>query len=67
MSLIPEDASPGVTFLQLCVQELRQPYLDYTKIQALATLSLAEALPELAEQMAEIGHQITLAATGGAG
>jgi hypothetical protein len=43
------------------VQELQQPYPDYTKIQALATLSLAEALREVAGQVAETGHQITLA------
>jgi hypothetical protein len=61
MSLIPENASPGDAYHQQCVQELQQPYPDYTKIQALATLSLAEALREVAGQMAEIGHQVTLA------
>jgi hypothetical protein len=61
MSLIPEDASLGDTYHQQCVQELQQPYPDYIKIQALATLSLAEALQEVARQVAEIGHQIILA------
>jgi hypothetical protein len=37
MSLTPEDASPGGAYYQQCVQELQQPYPDYTKIQALAT------------------------------
>ena len=55
MSLTPEDAPPSGAYYQQCLQELQQPYPDYTKIQALATLSLAEALREV------IGHQITLA------
>jgi hypothetical protein len=61
MSLTPEDAPPGSACYQQCVQELQQPYPDYTKIQALATLSPAEALREVAGQVAEVGHQITLA------
>jgi hypothetical protein len=31
------------------VQELQRPWPDYAKIQALATLSLAETLREVAE------------------
>jgi hypothetical protein len=61
MSLIPEDAAPGGRYYPQCLQELQQPYPDYTKIQALATLSLVEALREMAGQIAKVGHQITLA------
>jgi hypothetical protein len=59
MSLTPEDASPGGAYYQQAVLELQQPYPDYTKIQALAILSLAGALWEVAE----IGRQITVAST----
>ena len=40
-----------------CVQELQRPWPDYAKIQALATLSLAETLREVAE----LSRQIILA------
>jgi hypothetical protein len=43
------------------VQELQQPYPDYAKIQALATLSLVETLQEVVRQVAEVSHQITFA------
>ena len=33
---------------------------DYAKIQALATLSLAETLREVAGQVPEVAHQIAL-------
>jgi hypothetical protein len=60
MGQIPEDPVPAdVTgdLCQECVQELQRPWPDYAKIQALATLSLAETLREVAE----IGRQILLA------
>jgi hypothetical protein len=60
MSLTPEDASPRGAYHQQCLQELQQPYPDCAKIEALATLSLAEALQDVADQVAEIGHQIAL-------
>jgi hypothetical protein len=59
MRLTPEEAPPGGAYHQQCVQELQQPYPDYAKIQALATLSLGEALREVARQVAKVGHQIT--------
>ena len=52
MGQIPEDpARADVTgdLCQECVQELQRPWPDYAKIQALATLSLAETLREIAE------------------
>ena len=61
MSLIPEETAPGGGFYQQCVQELQRPHPDYAKIQALATLSLVETLQEVARQVAEVSHQITLA------
>jgi len=39
------------------VEELQRPWPDYAKIQALATLSLAETLREVAE----LSRQIILA------
>jgi hypothetical protein len=60
MSLVPEDMAPDGGHYQQCVQELQQPHPDYIKIQALATLSLVETLREVAEQVAEVTHQITL-------
>jgi hypothetical protein len=35
MTLTPEDASAGAAYYQQCMQELQQPYPDYTEIQAL--------------------------------
>jgi hypothetical protein len=64
MSQMPEDpagASATGDICQECGQELHKPYPDYAKIQALATLSLAEALREVAGQLAGLSHQITLA------
>jgi histone H3/H4 len=61
MSLTPEETAPGGGFYQQCVQELQRPHPDYAKIQALATVSLVEALQEVARQVAEVSHQITLA------
>jgi hypothetical protein len=43
------------------VQELQRPHPDYPKIQALATVSLVETLQEVAQQVAEVSHHITLA------
>ena len=43
------------------MQELQRPHTDYAKVQALATLSLVETVQEVARQVAEVGHQITLA------
>jgi hypothetical protein len=59
--VIPDDTVPGGGYYQQCVQELQRPHPDYTKSQALATLSLVEALCEVAGQVAEVSHQITLA------
>jgi hypothetical protein len=61
MSLIPEETAPGAGFYQQCVQELQRPHPDYTKVQALAALSLVETLQEVACQVGEVAHQITLA------
>jgi hypothetical protein len=64
MSHMPEDPAhgdlPGDLY-QECVQELRRPYPDYAKIQALATLSMVEAAHEVARQLAELSRQIALA------
>jgi hypothetical protein len=46
-----EDAAPGDPtgdVYQECVQELRRPYPDYAKVQALATLTLVEIAQEVA-------------------
>ena len=43
------------------MQELRQPYPDYAKVQGLATLSLVEITQEVARQLAELSRQIALA------
>ncbi len=64
MSQIPKDparASATDDIYQECVQELHQPYPDYAKIQALATLSLVETLREVAGRVTSLSHQITLA------
>ena len=61
MSLTPEETAPGGGFYQECVQELQRPHPDHAKIQALATVSLVEALQEVARQVAEFSHQMTLA------
>jgi hypothetical protein len=61
MSLIPEEKAPTAGFYQLCVQELQRPHPDYAKVQALPTVSLLETLQELACQVGEVAHQITLA------
>jgi hypothetical protein len=61
MSLTPEDAPPSGAYYQQCLQELQQPYPDYTRIQALAIMSLAEALRDVADQVAKVGHQIAIA------
>jgi hypothetical protein len=63
MGQIPEDpARADVTgdIHQECLQELQQPYPDYAKIQALAALSLAETLREVAGQVAELSNAIRL-------
>ena len=52
-------AAPGDIY-QECVQESQRPYPDYAKIQALATLNMAETLREVAGQVAELSRQITL-------
>jgi hypothetical protein len=60
MGPIPEDpgrAGAAGDIYQECVQELQRPWPDYAKIQALATLSLAETLREIAE----LSRQIILA------
>jgi hypothetical protein len=44
-----------------CLQELQRPHPDYAKVQALAALSLVETLQEVARQVAEAAHEITLA------
>jgi hypothetical protein len=52
MGQIPEDpvrAGAAGDLCQECVQELRRRWPGYAKIQALATLSLAETLREVAE------------------
>jgi hypothetical protein len=59
MSLTPDETPLGGGFYQQCVQELQRPHPDYTKIQALATLSLVETLEEVGRQMAQVSHQIT--------
>ena len=62
MSQIPEDparASAADGIYQECVQELHQPYPDYAKIQALATLSLVATVREVAGQVTSLSHQIT--------
>jgi hypothetical protein len=62
---MPEEAArcdPTGHVYQECVQELRRPYPDYAKVQALATLSLVETAREVARQLAELSRQI---ATGG--
>jgi hypothetical protein len=67
MSQTPEDpARADVTgdIYQECVQELRRPYPDYVKIQALVTLSLAETLREVPRQVAELSRQIIGSPTG---
>jgi hypothetical protein len=64
MSLTPEETAADEGFYQQCVQELQRPHPDYTKIQALATLSLVEILEEVARQLAEVSHQITLGVKG---
>ena len=64
MSQIPEDpagASATGDICQECTQELHKPYPDHAKAQALATLSLVEALREVAGQLAGLRHQIALA------
>ncbi len=61
MSLTSEETAPSGGFYQQCVQELQQPYPDYAKIHALATLSLVETLQEVVRQAAEVSHQITFA------
>jgi hypothetical protein len=61
MSLIPEGAGPAGGIYQECVQELQKPHRDYAKVQALATLSLVEALQEVTRQMADLSHQIRFA------
>ncbi len=48
---------------QECAQELHKPYPEDAKIQALAALSLAETMREVAGQLASLSHQITLAST----
>ena len=63
MSHIPDEsarASAAGDICQECVKELHKPYPDYAKVQALATLSLAETLWEVAAQLADLSHQITL-------
>ena len=60
MRPIPEDPARADATgdpCQECVQELQRPWPDYAKIQALATLSLAETLREIAE----LSRQIILA------
>lgn len=60
MGQIPEDparADAAGDLCQECVQELQRPWPGYAKIQALATLSLAETLREVAE----LSRQILLA------
>ena len=60
MGPLPEDparADAAGDIHQECVQELQRPWPDYAKIQALATLSLAETLREIAE----LSRQIILA------
>jgi hypothetical protein len=62
MSLTPEDPARAVAaddIYRECVQELHQPYPDYAKIQALATLSLAATAREMAGQVTSLSHQIT--------
>ena len=61
MDLTPEETALGGDFYQQCVQELQRPHPDYAKIQALATLSLVAAMQDVARQVAEVSHQITLA------
>lgn len=64
MSLTPEEMAPGEGFYRQCVQELQRPYPGYSRIHALATLSLVETLQEVAGQVTEVSHQITIASTG---
>lgn len=47
-ALLPRADAAG-DLCQECVEELQWPWPDYAKIQALATLSLAETLREVAE------------------
>ncbi len=64
MSQISEDpagAGAAGDICQECEQELHKPYPDYAKVQALATLSLVEALRDVAGQLAGLCHQISLA------
>ena len=64
MSLMPEDAAradANADIYQDCLQELQQPYPDYAKVQALATLSLVETAREAARQVAELNRQLGLA------
>ena len=63
MGQIPEDparADATGDIHQECLQELQRPYLDYAKIQALAALSLAETLREVAGQIAELSNATRL-------
>jgi hypothetical protein len=65
MSSTPDhraNASAAGDAYQKCMQELEKPHPDFAKVQALATLSLVAALREVAGQIAELGHQIDLAA-----
>jgi hypothetical protein len=69
MGQIPEDpARADVTgdIYQECVQELQRAWPDYAKIQALATLSLAETLREVAELSRRILRAEDLDSPGGA-
>jgi hypothetical protein len=62
MSLMPDNAERADAvgdIYQECVQELQQPYPDYAKVQALATLSLVETAREVARQVTELNHQLT--------
>ena len=46
---------------QDCVQELLNVHPDYAKVQALATLTLVEAMQDAGQRIAELSHQIMLA------
>jgi len=61
---IPEDRARADTtddIYQECVHELPRPWPHDAKMQALATLCLAETQREVAGQVAELSRQITLA------
>jgi hypothetical protein len=46
---------------QECVQELQKVQPDYAKVQALAAVTLVEAIQDVSQRIAELSHQIMLA------